>query len=342
MNRREFLDATLALLVAPSAFAATNPSAAAQTVPRRKLGRTGEQISCVGVGGFHIGKQKDEAESIAIIRRALDNGINFLDNCWDYNEGQSELRMGKALQDGYRSKAFLMTKIDGRDKKTAEAQINESLQRLQTDHVDLLQLHEVIRDSDSDRAFEKGGAIEAMVEARKAGKARFLGFTGHKSPAIHLRMLETAKKHGFRFDAVQLPLNVMDAHFDSFEKKVLPVLVREGIGVLGMKPMGDTLILQSKTVTAPECLRYALSLPVSVVITGMDSQERVDQALKAAREFKPLSEKDVAALLAKTLVAARDGSYEKYKTSTQFDGTTQHPEWLGPNPVAAPPPPQKG
>ena len=340
MNRREFLDAMLALLVAPSAFAAANPSTAAQAVPRRKLGRTGEQISCVGVGGFHIGMQKDEAESIRIIRRALDNGINFLDNCWDYNEGQSELRMGKALQDGYRSKAFLMTKIDGRDRKTAEAQINESLKRLQTDHVDLLQLHEVIRDNDPSRAFGAGGAIEAMVEARKAGKARFLGFTGHKSPAIHLKMLEAAQLHGFRFDAVQLPLNVMDAHFDSFEKRVLPLLVREQIGVLGMKPMGAPFILQSKTVTAPECLRYALSLPVSVVITGMDSVERVDQALKAAREFQPPSEKEVAALLAKTLVAARAGAYEKYKTSDQFDGTVHHPEWLGPAPQ--PPAQHKG
>src|SRR4051794_38534973 len=195
MNRREFLDATLALMVAPNAFAATAPSSAAQAVPRRRLGRTGEQISCVGVGGFHIGKQKDEAESLQIIRRALDSGINFLDNCWDYNDGQSELRMGKALQDGYRSKAFLMTKIDGRDKKTAAKQIDESLERLRTDHLDLLQLHEVIRDNDPDRAFAEGGAIEAMTEARKAGKARFLGFTGHKSPDTHLKMLEAAKQH---------------------------------------------------------------------------------------------------------------------------------------------------
>jgi len=342
MNRREFIEATLALLIAPSAFAAGNPSTGLQPVPRRKLGRTGEQISCVGVGGFHIGKPKDEAESIRIIRTALDNGINFLDNCWDYHEGRSELRMGKALQDGYRSKAFLMTKIDGRDRKTAEAQINESLQRLKTDHVDLLQLHEVIHDNDPDRTFAKGGVIEAMIEARKAGKARWLGFTGHKSPALHLKMLEAARKHGFRFDAVQMPLNVMDAHFDSFEKRVLPVLVREGIGVLGMKAMGDSFILDSKTVTAPECLRYVLSLPVSVVITGMDSMERVDQALKVAREFKAPSEKEVAALLAKTQVAARDGAYERYKISDHFDGTVKHPEWLGPGPSTPPPAPKKG
>jgi len=328
MNRREFLEATLALMVAPSAFAAGAMSAS-RAVPRRKLGRTGEQISCIGVGGFHIGNQKDEAESIQIIRRALDSGINFLDNCWDYNEGQSELRMGKALRDGYRSKAFLMTKIDGRDKKTAAAQIDESLKRLQTDRLDLLQLHEVIHANDPERAFAEGGVIEAMQEARKAGKARFLGFTGHKSPGLHLRMLDAAKKHGFRFDAVQLPLNVMDAHYDSFEKRVLPVLVREEIGVLGMKPMGGSFILESKAATATECLRYCLSLPVSVVITGMDSMDRVEQALSVARGFKPLPVKEVEKLLARTEKAAKGGSLEKYKTSQHFDGTVKHPEWMG-------------
>ncbi|WP_375765700.1 aldo/keto reductase [Archangium gephyra] len=328
MNRREFLEATLALMVAPSAFAAGTPSAS-QAIPRRKLGRTGEQVSCIGLGGFHIGKQKDEAESIQIIRRALDQGINFLDNCWDYNEGQSELRMGKVLRDGYRAKAFLMTKIDGRDKKTAAAQIDESLKRLQTDRLDLLQLHEVIHANDPERAFAEGGVIEAMEEARKAGKARFLGFTGHKSPAMHLKMLEAAKKHGFRFDAVQMPLNVMDAHYDSFEKRVLPVLVREEIGVLGMKSMGDPFILESKTVTATECLRYSLSLPASVVITGMDSMDRVEQALSVARGFKPLSEKEVEKLLARTEKAAKGGGFEKYKTSQHFDGTAKHPEWMG-------------
>ncbi|RKH54835.1 aldo/keto reductase [Corallococcus llansteffanensis] len=331
MTRKEFLAATLSLMVAPTVLGAPPPKAKSKspTVPRRKLGRTGQEVSCVGLGGFHIGKQKDEAESLALIRGALDQGINFLDNCWDYNDGKSEERMGKALRDGYRAKAFLMTKLDGRDKKTAAKQIDESLQRLQTDHVDLLQLHEVIRDTDPDRAFAEGGAIEAMKDAQKAGKARFLGFTGHKSPDLHLKMLETAKQHGFRFDTVQLPLNVMDAHFNSFEKRVLPVLVKEGIGVLAMKSMGDPFILDSKTVTAPECLRYNLSLPVSVVITGIDSQERLQQALTAARTFKPLTEKEVQALLAKTKDAARDGAFEKYKTSHHFDGTVQNPQWLG-------------
>ncbi|RKI40254.1 aldo/keto reductase [Corallococcus sp. AB004] len=330
MTRKEFLAATLSLMVATPVLGASPAKAKkASAVPRRKLGRTGQEVSCIGLGGFHIGKQTEESESIALIRGALDQGINFLDNCWDYNDGKSEERMGKALRDGYRAKAFLMTKVDGRDKKTAAKQIDESLQRLQTDHLDLLQLHEVIRDNDPDRAFAEGGAIEAMKDAQKAGKARFLGFTGHKSPDIHLKMLETAKKHGFRFDTVQLPLNVMDAHFNSFEKLVLPVLVKEGIGVLAMKCMGDPFILDSKTVTAPECLRYNLSLPVSVVITGIDSQERLQQALTAARTFKPLSEKDVQALLARTKDAAQDGAYEKYKTSHHFDGTVQNPQWLG-------------
>ncbi|OJH38562.1 aldo/keto reductase [Cystobacter ferrugineus] len=328
MNRREFLEATLALMLSSEALAANKP-AATRDVPRRKLGRTGEQVSCIGLGGAHIGGQKQEAESIRIIRSALDAGINFLDNCWDYHDGQSEVRMGKALRDGYRNKAFLMTKIDGRDKKTAAAQIDESLERLQTDHLDLLQLHEVIHQDDPRRAFADGGAIEAMEEARKAGKARFLGFTGHKSPAMHLSMLEAASKHGFRFDAVQMPLNVMDAHFDSFEKRVLPVLVKEEIGVLGMKSLGGTFILESKTVSAPECLRYSLSLPVSVVITGMDSMARVEQALKVARGFKPYTEKEIQTLLARTEKAAQAGAFEKYKISTHFDGTTKHPEWMG-------------
>jgi aryl-alcohol dehydrogenase-like predicted oxidoreductase len=329
MTRREFIDAALALIAAPRVASAAGKRSASQ-VSRRKLGRTGAEVSCIGVGGAHVGHQQDPAESIRIIRRAIDGGITFLDNCWDYNGGESEIRMGKALRDGYRAKAFLMTKIDGRDRETAAAQIDESLRRLQTDHVDLLQLHEVIRDDDPERAFAAHGAIEAMVAARKAGKARFLGFTGHKSPGIHLKMLDTAQASGFRFDAVQMPLNVMDAHFDSFEKQVLPRLVREGIGVLAMKPMGDPFILETGTVSARECLQYDLSLPVSVVITGIDSIDRLDQALSVSRERKVLSEKEVAAILARTAEAAKTGSVEKYKTSHHFDGTVHHPEWLGP------------
>jgi aryl-alcohol dehydrogenase-like predicted oxidoreductase len=237
--------------------------------------------------------------------------------------------MGKALRDGYRQKAFLMTKIDGRPKQAAAKQIDESLRRLQTDHIDLLQFHEIIRFEDPDRIFGPGGAMEAAQEARKAGKVRYIGFTGHKDPDIHLKMLATAKAHNFLFDSVQMPLNVMDAHYKSFAGKVLPVLVERNIGVLGMKSMGGGIILKSKTVTPTECLHYAMNLPTSVVITGCDSEKILDQAFDAARTFKPMDKTQVSALLAKTASAAANGEYELFKTSTRFDGTTQHPEWLG-------------
>ena len=328
-SRREFVG-----MAAASFLMAGRPSGSAENdrkngIPYRLLGRTGEKVSLVGLGGYHLGRQSNPEESIRIIRTGLDEGINFLDNCWDYNGGESEIRMGKALRDGYRQKAFLMTKIDGRTKTAATAQLNESLRRLQTDRIDLLQFHEVIRDSDPDRVFAVGGGMEAVLEAKKAGKVRFIGFTGHKSPDIHLKMLATASKHGFKFDAVQMPLNVMDAHFNSFEKKVLPVLTGNGIGVLGMKPLGDHFILESKTVTAIECLHYSMNLPTSVVITGCDSMPILQQALQAAGSFQPMDSSQVAAMLAKTSKAAEAGQFELYKTSHQFDGTYANPQWLG-------------
>jgi len=337
VSRREFLGMTAAsLLMAGSLSGAAKPDTKSDTrpdtrngIPYRTLGRTGEKVSLIGLGGYHLGNQSDPEESIRIIRTGIDEGINFLDNCWDYNGGESEIRMGKALGDGYRQKAFLMTKIDGRNKTAAATQLNESLRRLQTDRIDLLQFHEVIRDSDPDRIFAEGGGMEAAVEARKAGKIRFIGFTGHKSPDIHLKMLATASKHGFTFDAVQMPLNVMDSHFNSFEKRVLPVLTKDGVGVLGMKPMGDKVILGSKTVTAVECLQYAMSLPTSVVITGCDSLPILQQALRAAHNFQPMGASQVAALLEKTAKAAEGGQFELYKTSHQFDGTVANPQWLG-------------
>jgi predicted aldo/keto reductase-like oxidoreductase len=298
-------------------------------MPYRTLGRTGEKVSLVGLGGYHIGIQKEEKESIRIIRTAIDSGINFMDNSWDYNEGISEVRMGKALQDGYRQKVFLMTKIDGQDRKTAEKQIHESLNRLQTDRIDLLQFHEIIREADPDRIFAPGGAIEAVIKAREAGKVRFIGFTGHKSPAIHLKMIETAFQHQFFFDAVQMPLNIMDAHFNSFQKIVLPVLQKNDIGVLGMKLFGDRFILESQTVSPVECLHYAMNLPLHVIITGCDSIPILEQALKAARSFRPLSEEERSALLAKTARAGAGGKYELYKTSDHFDATDHNPQWLG-------------
>lgn len=298
-------------------------------MPQRALGRTGEKVSALGLGGSHIGKVEDEAESIRIMRSAIDRGLTFMDNSWDYNDGVSEQRMGKALRDGYRKRVFLMTKFDGRTKKAAAEQINESLKRLQTDHVDLLQFHEVIRMEDPDRFFAEGGAVEALLEARQAGKTRFIGFTGHKDPVIHLRMLEAADKHGLRFDTVQMPLNVMDPHFRSFERAVLPELLKREIGVLGMKSMGSGVILRSKAVQPIECLHYALSLPTSTVITGIDSMEILDQAIEAARTFKPLSQDQIASLLKRTEAPAEEGKFELFKTANEFDSTAQHPQWLG-------------
>src|SRR5271157_5492782 len=333
-NRREFLGCTGLGIAAstvgvPLFEASPAPPVAAGEMPYRKLGRSGEKVSLVGLGGFHIGLQKDEAESIRIVRTAVDRGINFMDNCWDYHDGTSEVRMGKALRDGYRKKVFLMTKIDGQLKDIAARQIDESLRRLQTDTIDLLQFHEVIRPGDPDRIFGPGGSIEAALVAKKAGKIRYIGFTGHKDPDIHLKMLDTAFQHGFTFDAAQMPLNVMDMHFKSFAHKVVPVLVEHGIGVLGMKSMGDGEVLKSHTVTPLECLHYAMNLPTSVVINGCESLERLEQGLHAARTFHPLTEKELASLSARTAAAGRDGQFEPFKTSTMFDGTAHNPQWLG-------------
>ncbi len=301
----------------------------ATPIPRRALGRSGEQVSLLGIGGFHLGLAASEDEAVRIVRGALDAGVTFLDNCWDYHDGESERRMGKALGDGYRARAFLMTKIDGRDRGAAARQIDESLRRLGTDHVDLMQIHEVIRAEDPGRCFARGGAIEALVAARSAGKLRYIGFTGHKSPIWHLEMLRVAEAHGFAFDAVQMPLNLLDARFDSFERGVLPVLRATGIAAIGMKPLAEGRIVQQGIATAEEALRYALSLPASVVVTGCETMERLEQLLRVARTFTPLAPADVDALLARTASAARGGAHELYKTSARYDGTAQHPEWLG-------------
>jgi predicted aldo/keto reductase-like oxidoreductase len=329
MNRRSFLKSATATAVLGTTSPTVLLAESKDGMPQRALGRTGEKVSAIGLGGFHIGKQPDEAESIAIIRSAIDQGLTFMDNCWDYNDGVSEIRMGKALRDGYRERAFLMTKCDGRTKESASRQIDESLKRLQTDRIDLMQLHEVIRLEDPDRIFASGGAIEAVVEARRAGKIRYIGFTGHKDPFVHLRMLDIAASNNFHFDTIQMPLNVMDAHFRSFEHQVLPRLIREEIGVLGMKSMGDPFILESKTVTPIECLHYALNLPTSTVITGIDSLKILDQALEAARTFKPMSKESVTSMLARTAAVAATGRYELFKTSSRYDGTAHNPQWLG-------------
>lgn len=294
----------------------------------RKFGRHADEISAIGLGGFHIGVPKSEDDSVALIRAAIDAGVTFMDNCWDYHDGNSEVRMGKALRDGWREKVFLMTKIDGRTKKLAAKQIDESLKRLQTDRIDLMQHHEVIRLEDPDMIFNEGGAQEALLEAKKAGKIRYIGFTGHKDPVVHLRTLEAAAKADFVFDAVQMPVNVMDAHFRSFTKDVIPKLVEKGIAVLGMKSMGGGEILKSNTATATECLHFALSMPTSTVVSGMESMEVLKKNLAAVKSFKPLTGEQIAAILAKTETASKAGKFEGFKTTSKYDATARNHHWL--------------
>lgn len=323
MNRRDALGALAGMGV--TALSHSEP----QDLSYRTLGKTGEKVSAIGLGGYHIGIPQEASEGIRIVRSAIDKGITFMDNCWDYHDGESERRMGQALRDGYRRKVFLMTKFDGRTRKSTTQQIDESLKRLQTDTVDLMQYHENIRMEDPDRFFAQDGPLEALLEAKKAGKIRYIGFTGHKDPAVHLRMLDVAAAHQFHFDSCQMPLNVMDAHFRSFGREVVPRLVQQGIAVLGMKPMGNGNVLRSGVVSPIECLHFALNLPTSVVITGCESLERLDQAIEALRTFRPMNQTQVAALLAKTRNAALTGSYEPFKTTAEYDGTAHNPQWLG-------------
>jgi predicted aldo/keto reductase-like oxidoreductase len=329
LRRREFLGTvgglSIATLIAQGLFAADEHQG---DMICRKLGRTGERVSAIGLGGYHIGIPRDEQESIRLIRSAIDRGINFMDNSWDYMDGKCEVLMGKALRDGYRQKVFLMTKFDGRTKAATARQIDESLQRFGTDRVDLMQYHEVIRMEDPDRFFNEG-PVEALLEARKVGKLRYIGFTGHKDPLIHLRMLEVAQAHDFHFDTAQMPLNILDAQFRSFARDVVPKLVDRGIGVLGMKPMAAGSIPRNGLATGVECLHYALNLPASVVITGCSDQHTLDQAFEAARTFKPLTQSELSALLAKTREAALSGKYEGFKTTSRQDGTARNPQWMG-------------
>jgi aryl-alcohol dehydrogenase-like predicted oxidoreductase len=300
----------------------------------RDLGSTGEKVSLIGLGGWHLAlKYVTEKTALRIMDEALARGITFFDNCWDYNEGESEKRMGKFLKNGKRDRVFLMTKIDGRTKKLAARQIDESLKRLKTDRIDLIQHHEILRFEDPHRIFdEKEGAQLAMLEAQKAGKLRFIGFTGHKDPQIHLHFLETAEAYGHRLDTAQMPVNVMDAHYRSFSKTVVPELNKRKMGVLAMKSMANGIILKSKTATPIECLHYAMSQPVSVVITGIDNLKVLDQAFEAVRTFQDVKKKDIDAILAKTRDAARRGEFEPFKTSSIFDGTAENPEWIGKEP----------
>ena len=309
----------------------TSPGSMRGEMLYRALGATGVEVSAIGMGGSHLGQATvNEDTAIRLIHEGLDRGINFLDNAWDYNEGRSEDRVGKALaQGGYRQKAFVMTKIDGRTKEVAANQIDDSLKRLKVDHIDLLQHHEVIRYDDPDRIFNEGGSMEAVVAAKQAGKVRFIGFTGHKDPHVHLYMMEVAQKHGFHFDTVQMPINIMDAHFRSFSQLVVPEAVKQRIGVLGMKCFGSGVILKSGVVEPMDCLHYSLNLPISVLITGINTKDLLNQTFAAVRSFQPMDQTRVAALISKTQDAALNGKYELFKTTAHFDTTARHPDWLG-------------
>jgi aryl-alcohol dehydrogenase-like predicted oxidoreductase len=323
LNRRVFLAGAVAVLASAQERRGD--------MIYRMLGKTGEKVSAIGLGGSHIGKVKDELEATRMIRTAIDRGLTFMDNSWDYNDGngEAERRMGIALRDGYRQKSFLMTKFDGRTKEAAAKQIDKSLRRLQTDHVDLMQFHEVIRMEDADRFFSENGAVHALLDAKKAGKVRYVGFTGHKDPAVHLRTLDVAQQHQFRFDTIMFPNNVLDPHFRSFGQKVLPVAEKEGLGILCMKPLADGFVLKTKTVSPIEALHFVLNQNVSVCITGCENMRDLDQAFEAVNTFRPMNEQQVSALLDKTRNPAVTGKFEPFKTDNVFDSTAQHPQWLG-------------
>jgi predicted aldo/keto reductase-like oxidoreductase len=330
VDRRRFLQAGVAstatvvagsMLHNASLTAAVPPditNTGADEIPRRRLGRTGEQVSIIGVGGYHLGTMSSLDDAVRLVQEAIDAGVTIFDNAWEYNNHRSEEWMGQALQ-GRRDKVFLMTKVctHGRDKNVAMQQLEESLKRLQTDHLDLWQIHEVVYENDPDLHFAKGGVIEALDQAKKQGKVRFVGFTGHKNPAIHLRMLA----HNYPFDTVQMPLNCFDGTYRSFEQQVLPELERRGIAALGMKSLGgDGQPILHGIVSAEEALRYAMSLPVATTISGMDSLDVLRQNARIARGFKPMAPNEMQALRQRCKSFAADGHLELYKSTKKYDG----------------------
>jgi aryl-alcohol dehydrogenase-like predicted oxidoreductase len=287
-------------------------------IPQRFLGSTGVKVSALGLGGYHLGKMKNQREAIRVVQAAIDAGITFMDNAWEYHEGQSEEIMGKAIA-GRRDQIFLMTKLctHGRGRREAMKQLEESLRRLKTDFLDLWQIHECVYENDPDHHFMSGGATEALEDARRQGKVRFIGFTGHKHPSIHLDMLSRR----FPFDTCQLPLNCFDASFRSFEQEVLPQLVERGIAPIGMKSLsGDGRQVKHKVITAEEGLRYAMSLPVATTVSGIDSLRVLRQNVKVADEFKPMSDRQMARLRKRVRDEASDGRYELYKTTAMHEG----------------------
>ena len=309
----------LAAPLAAQAPAAAPPPPAVNGMPYRWLGKTGVPVSLLGVGGYHIGVQASPEDSTKIIRTCIDEGVNFLDNAWEYNNGRSEERMGLALTDGYRKKAFLMTKVCGRDRDTAMAHIEQSLKRLRTEVIDLLQFHECNYDNDPDWIFGKDGAVHAVLKAKEQGKVRFIGFTGHKSPHIHLKMLA----QDFPWDTLQMPINCMDAHYRSFTKQVLPEAVKRNLGVIAMKNAGgDGRFIREAGLTSKDCLHYAMSQPVSVVLSGMDRLEFAVENLAIAKSFQPLNANTQGELLAKVYELAGDGRFEKFKSTQDFDSKT--------------------
>ena len=320
--RRDFLK-TAGLIGAGLALSgaeatAQGPKPAADAIPRKPFGKTGEMISAIGLGGYSLGAAPSLREAIAIAHEAVDSGVNFFDNAWEYHEGKSEEWMGKALE-GRRDKVFLMTKVctHGRDKAVAMTMLEESLKRLKTDHLDLWQVHEVVYDNDPERHFAKGGVIEALDLAKKQGKVRYVGFTGHKNPAIHLKMLS----YGYPFDSAQMPLNPFDATYRSFETHVLPEVVRRGMAGLGMKSLGGNgQPIVKGVVTVEEALRYAMSLPVAVTISGVDSLAVLRQNLAVARGFRPMTPDEMASLRARCAPDAGDGHLELYKSTMKYDG----------------------
>ncbi len=312
-SRREFVTAA----AAAGSMAALGASA--NGLPMRPLGKTGQMVSIMALGGAHIGGMADEQEAIRMMHTAIDEGVNFFDNAWDYHDGVSEERMGKALaMDGRRNKVFLMTKNCNRDYAGSMQCLEESLRRLRTDHLDLWQFHECVYDNDPDWIFEKGG-IKAALEARKAGKVRFIGFTGHKDPRIHLKML--GKPHPW--DTAQMPINVMDAHYRSFQKEVVPVCLEKGVGVIGMKGLAggrtEARLPTKVGFSVDDCYRYALSLPVSAQVMGMTSMEQLRHNIALVRNFKPMTADEKTALLARAKPEATDGRHELFKSTKFFD-----------------------
>jgi predicted aldo/keto reductase-like oxidoreductase len=294
-------------------------------LPVRELGRTGQKVSIIGIGGGHIVRPTTDVQmSIRLVQSAIDAGVTFMDNAWEYHDGESERRMGLALK-GRRDQVTLMTKVCARDRKTAEAQLEESLRRLQTDVIDVWQFHEINYDSDADWIFRAGGAIEAAVAARQAGKIRFIGFTGHKSPHILQKMLD----QDFEWDTCQMPINVLDAHYRSFQLEILPELNRRGIGAIGMKSLGGRgQLIDGLKLTAEVCRRYALTLPISTLICGIQSMENLEQDVAIARSFSPMSEAEQQELLGSVVEEAGDGRFEWFK-STQFYDSKYHRQQHG-------------